>query len=150
MTQMEVIRKSATNVQVVFFWLLDTHQFRLAGRWLYYDLYRMLVLTSGGYLLTGGVSARKLGGFRIVYQMMGLVGDELRRACGLGHLDHRYCPYHYDLRDFVGLTVRAMRVCRRQVGMVDALEIVRERVRLAGEILARAFVRWRPDPDGMG
>ena len=34
--------------------------------------------------------------------------------------------------------------------MVDALAIVRERVRLAGEISARAFVRWRPDPNGMG
>ena len=54
-TQMEVIRKLSRNVQVGFFWSLDTHHFRLAGRWLYYGLYRMLVLTSGGSLLTGGV-----------------------------------------------------------------------------------------------
>jgi hypothetical protein len=70
MTQLEVIRKSLTNMQVVFFWHLDTHQFRLAGRWLYYGLYRMLVLTSGGSLLTGGYPVRKLGGFWIIYQMM--------------------------------------------------------------------------------
>ena len=63
MTQMEVIRKSATNVQVGFFRHLDTHQFRLAGRWLYYGLHWMLVLTSGGFFLTGGALARKLGGF---------------------------------------------------------------------------------------
>ena len=110
----------------------------------------MLVLTSGGSFLTGGVLACKLGGFWIAYQMMGLVGVELHRACGRGHLDHRYCPYHYNLQDFMGLAVRVMRVCRRQVGMVDALAIVWERVRLDGEILARAFVHWRPDPDGMG
>ena len=111
MTQMEVIRKSATNVQVRFFWHLDAHQFRLAGRWLYYGLYRMLVLKSGGFLMTGGVSTRRLGGFRIVYQMMGLIGVELSRACGLGHLDNRSCTYHYDFRDYVGLAVRVMRVC---------------------------------------
>jgi hypothetical protein len=82
--------------------------------------------------------------------MMGLIGDELDRACGVGHLDHHYCPYHFDLQDFVGLAVRVMRVCHRRVGRVDALTIVRERVRMAGESSARAFVSWRPDPDGMG
>ena len=71
----------------------------------------MLVLTSGGFLLTGDVSARRLGGFQIVYQMMGLVGIEVTCACGLGQLDHRSCPYHYNLRDYVGLAVRVMRVC---------------------------------------
>ena len=82
--------------------------------------------------------------------MMGLIVAELRTACNLGRLDHRLCPYHHDLRDFVGLAVRVMRVCHWQVGRVDALAIVRERVRMAGEISARAFVRWRPDPNGMG
>ena len=62
MTQMEVIRKLATNVQVRCFWHLDAHQFRLAGRWLYYGLYWMLFLTSGDFLLTGDVSAHRLGG----------------------------------------------------------------------------------------
>ena len=33
---------------------------------------------------------------------------------------------------------------------MDALAIVRERVRMAGELSARAFVRWCPDPDGVG
>ncbi len=88
MTQMEVIRRSSTNVQVVFFRRLDADRFRLAGRWLYYGLYRILVLTSGGSLLTGALSARQLGGFWIVEQMMGLIGAELRRACDLGCLDH--------------------------------------------------------------
>ena len=86
------------------------HQFRLSGRWLYYGLYRMLVLTLGGSLLTGSVSANLLGGFCIVYQMMGLVCDELHRACGKSHLDHWYCPYHYNLRDFVCLAVCVMSV----------------------------------------
>ena len=43
-----------------------------------------------------------------------------------------------------------MRVCHRRVGPVDALTIVRERVRRAGEISGRAFVRWRPDPKVLG
>ena len=72
LTQMEVLRKSATALQVRFVRHLDADQVRLAGQRLCYGLYRMLVLTSGGFLLTGGVSARRLGGFRIVYQMMGL------------------------------------------------------------------------------
>ena len=110
----------------------------------------MLVLTLGGSLLTGAVPACLLGGFRIVYQMVELVSVELRRACDLGRLDHRACNYHFDLRDFVGLAVRVMRVCHWRVGMVAALTIVRDRVRGAGEISARAFVRWRPDPDGLG
>ena len=101
----------------------------------------MLVLTSGCFLLTGDVSDRRLGGFRIVYQMMGLVGVELTRACGLGHLDHVSCPYHYNLRDYVGLTVRVMWVCRRQVGRVGALATVSERVMMIGALSARAFVR---------
>ena len=110
----------------------------------------MLVLTSGGFLLTGDVLARRLGGFRIVYQMMGLIGAKLTCACGLGKLDHRSCPYHYDLREYVCLAVHVMRVCRRRVGRVDALATVSERVMMVGGLSARAFVRWCPDPDGMG
>ena len=110
----------------------------------------MLGLTSGGFLLTGDVLACRLGGFRIVYQMMGLVGAELTCACGLGHLDQRSFPYHYDLRDYVYLAVRVMRVCRRQVGRVDALATVSERVTLVETLLARAFVRGYRDPDEMG
>jgi hypothetical protein len=110
----------------------------------------MLVLTSGGSLLTGGLSAHMLGGFRIVYQMMRLVSVELQRACEYGRLDSRICPYHYDLRDYVDLDVRVMRVCHRRVGMVDVLVIVRDRVRDAERMSVRAFVRWRPDPDGLG
>jgi len=90
---MEVIRKLAANVQVHFFRHLDAHQLRLASRWLYYGLYWMLVLTSGGFLVTGGVPARRLEGFWIVYQMMGLISSELSRACGLGLLDQRSCPF---------------------------------------------------------
>jgi len=100
--------------------------------------------------MTGGVSTRRLGGFWIVYQMMGLIGVELTRSCGLGHLNNRSCLYHYNLQDYVGLAVRLMRVCWQRVGLVDALATVSERVRIAGEVLARAFVRWVPDPDGMG
>ena len=111
MAQMEVIKRSPTNVHVRFFQHLDALNFSLAGRWLYYGLYRMLVLTSGGLLLTGTTLGRRLGGFRIISQMMELISVELTRACLLGHLDHRCCPYHKDLRDYVGLAVRVMRVC---------------------------------------
>ena len=34
--------------------------------------------------------------------------------------------------------------------MVDALTIVRDRVRDAEQTLVHAFVRWHPDPDGLG
>ena len=147
---MAVIRRSSANVLVAFFRRLDFDQVRLAGRWLYYGLYRMLVLTSGGSLLTGALLARQLFFFQIVEHMMGLIGAELRSACDLGRLDHRLCPYHHDLQDFVGLAVRLMRVCHWQVGPVDALTIVRERVRRAGDISGRAFVRGRADPDVLG
>ena len=149
-TQMAVIGRSGGNVLLDFFRRLDYDQVRLAGRWLNYGLYRMLVLTSSGSLVTGPLSVRQLGGFRIVQQLMGLIGREFRTACKLGHLYHRFCPYHDDLRDFVGLAVRVMRVCHRRVGPVDALTIVRDRVREAGEISGRAFVRVRADPDALG
>ena len=141
MTQLEVIRRSDLDVQISFFRHLDADRFRLAGRWLCYGVYRMLVLTSGGFLRTGAVPARKLGGFRIVYQLMVMIADELDRACLIGHLEHRSCPYHQDLREYVGLAVRVMRVCRRRVGGVDALAIVREAVTMAGASSTRAFVR---------
>jgi hypothetical protein len=85
---MEVVKKSGTDVQVRFFRHLDSQQCRLAGRWLFYGLYRMLVLTSGSVLRTGGTSPNVLGGFWIVYQMMGLIGHELDRFRRVGHLDH--------------------------------------------------------------
>ncbi len=66
LVQMEVVQKSGPDVQVRFFWHLDSQQRRLAGRWLFYGLYRMLVLTSGGVLRTGGFSANKLGGLDCV------------------------------------------------------------------------------------
>ena len=81
---------------------------------------------------------------------MGLVGVELTHACGLGHLDQRSCPYHYNLRDYVGLEVRVMRVCQRRVGRVDALATVSEKVTLVGALSARAFVHGYCDPDEMG
>jgi hypothetical protein len=109
-----------------------------------------LVLTSGGYLRTGAVDARSLGGFRIVYQLMVMIADELDRACLIGHLGHRSCPYHQDLRAYVGLAVRVMRVCRRRVGRLGALASVRRSVTRAGVSSARAFVRFRHDLETMG
>ena len=50
----------------------------------------------------------------------------------------------------MGLAVRVMRVCHWRVSRVDALGIIREMVRMAAESLARAFVHWSLDPDGMG
>jgi hypothetical protein len=145
---MEVVRKLGTDVQVRFFRHLDSQQCRLAGQWLFYGLYRMLVLTLGGVLRTGGVSANKLGGFRIVYQMMGLIGHELDRSRRVGHLDHRWCPFHYDLWGYVSLAARVMRVCCWRVGVADLLTVVRERVLYAGASTSRAFITF--DPDGMG
>ena len=107
----------------------------------------MLVLTSGGVLRTGGVPAQMLGGFRIVYQMMGLIGHDLHRSRRFGHLDHRWTPYHDDLRGYVGLAVRVMQVCRRRVGVVDALTVVRERVLYAGASSSRGLITF--DPNGM-
>jgi hypothetical protein len=75
-TQMAVIGRSGGNVLLDFFRRLDYDQVRLAGRWLNYGLYRMLVLTSSGSLVTGPLSVRQLGGFRIVQQLMGLIGRE--------------------------------------------------------------------------
>jgi hypothetical protein len=148
LTQMEVVRKSGRGVRVRFFQQLDMQHMRLAGRWLYYGLYRMLVLTSGGVLRTGCVrmeSALELGGFRIVYQLMGLIGHELSRASRDGNLGF---TYHYDLRGYVGLAVRVMRVCRRRIGVVDELAVVGGRVRYAAVQVGRAFITF--DPDGMG
>jgi hypothetical protein len=151
MDQMEVIKRSPTNVKKVhFLWHLDVHNLRLAGRWLYYGLYRMLVLTSGCVLLTGNRPVRRLGGFQIISQMMGLINVELTCACSMGHLDHRDCPYHYDLRDYVGLAVRVMRVCCWRLGGVDALTSVGGEVERARSLAARAFVRGFCDAKKMG
>ena len=59
MAQMEVITRLSVNVRVRFFWHLDEQNIWLAGRWLYYGLYRMLVLTSEGVLLTGTIPVRR-------------------------------------------------------------------------------------------
>ena len=62
MAQMEVIKRLPTNLKMRFFLHLDVHNFLLAGRWLYYGLYRMLVLTSECVLLTGNRPVCRLGG----------------------------------------------------------------------------------------
>ena len=110
----------------------------------------MLVLTSGGLLLTGTRPGSCLGAFRIIGRMMDLIRVELNCACGLGHLDHRLCPYHFNLQDYVGLAVRVMRVCQRQLGRVDALTSVSDKVDQAGALSLRAFVRGFRDLDEMG
>ena len=50
----------------------------------------------------------------------------------------------------MGLAVRGMRVCRRQVVRVDDFVTVSERVLLAGGQSACACLLWCPDPNGMG
>ena len=107
------IQRSPINIHVRVFWHLDAHNFRLACQWLYNGFYWMLVITSGGLLLTGTRPVQRLGGFQIVSQMMELISVELTRACGLGCLDCRGCPYHFDLRYYVSLALRAVQVCRR-------------------------------------
>ena len=44
--------------------------------------------------------------------------------------------------------MRVMQVCRRRVGVVDLLKVVRKRVLYAVGILSRAFITF--DPKGMG
>ena len=105
----------------------------------------MLVLTSGGVLLMGNRPVCRLEGFQIFSQMMGLINVELTRACSMGHLDHRDCPYHYNLRDYVGLAVRAMRICCWRLGGVDALPSVGGKVEQAG--LLREFVSEFRNPE---
>jgi hypothetical protein len=95
---MAVIRRSLVNVLVGFFRRLNYDQVRLAGRWLYYGLYRMLVLMSGGSFLTGAMSARRLGGFRIVEQLMWLISTELQSACDFGRLVLSLSPRSAGLR----------------------------------------------------
>ena len=82
--------------------------------------------------------------------MIGLINIEVTHACSIGHLDHRDCPYHYNLQDYAGLVVRVMRVCFRGLGGVDALTSVGGEVERARLLAARAFVRGFCDPDKMG
>jgi uncharacterized Zn-finger protein len=48
----------------------------------------------------------------------------------------------------VELAVRVMRVCRRRIGVADALTGVGERVKSARRSASRAFIAF--DPEGMG
>jgi len=53
--------RSCHRAHVCFFQQTDVHNFRLSGRWMYYCLYRSLVLTSGGVLLTADRPGQRLG-----------------------------------------------------------------------------------------
>ena len=71
----------------------------------------MLVLTSGGLLLTVMNQAKYRGPFQIVRRMMDMYGTELTCASDVGQLDVRFLPYHCDLHEYVGLAVHVMQVC---------------------------------------
>ena len=73
--------------------------------------------------------------------MLDLINVEFTCAWDLGHLDDRFCPYHYDLREYVGLAVRVMRVCQQQLGGSDTLSFVSGAVEGAAALSARVFVR---------
>ena len=103
---------------------MDVDNFRLAGQWLYYGLYQMLVIALGSVLTLPGRGGGKHGLFKIVSRMMDFVSAEFTHARQLGHVDLGNCPYHYDLRDYVGLALRVMRVCRRCLGGAVALTYV--------------------------
>ena len=61
MMQMGVILRSRPMVCIRFFWHMGAHNFRLAGRWLYYGFYWMLVLCSWGLLRTGNSPGHRFG-----------------------------------------------------------------------------------------
>ena len=114
---MEVIFRSRPVVLIRFFRQMGAQNFWWAGRWLYYALYWMLVLTSGGVLLMDCRPSHRLGAFRLVCWMMDLIDVEFTCSGSLGCMDDRGCPYHYDLCSYVGLAVvRVLRVCWRQLG----------------------------------
>jgi hypothetical protein len=116
MAQMEIIFMSGPMVCIRFFWKMGAHNFWFAGQWLYYGLYRMLVLTLGGVLLTARRPGHRLGVFQIVCRMMDLIHVEFTHSGSLSHMDNRCCPYHYDLCRYAGQAVHVLRVCRQQLG----------------------------------
>ena len=61
--QLEIIFQSQPIARVCFFQQMGAHNFRLAGRWLYYGFYQFLVLTLGRVLLTADRSGHRLGAF---------------------------------------------------------------------------------------
>ena len=80
MVQMGIIFWLPPMVRILFFWHIGAHNLRLAGRWLYYGFYWMLVLSSGGLLRTGSTLGHRFGAFRIVSQMMDLIDVEFTCA----------------------------------------------------------------------
>ena len=82
--------------------------------------------------------------------MMDLIGAKFACAWELGNLDNRFCPYHYDLRNYVGLAVRVMRVCWRRLGGAQALTYVGGLVERAAVSSALVFVRGFRDLEEMG
>ena len=66
MAQMEIIFRSQPMARVLFFQQMGVHNSRLAGQWLHYGFYWLLVLTLGGVLLSTGEPARRLGASRHV------------------------------------------------------------------------------------
>ena len=78
---------------------------------MYYGFYWLLVLTSGGVLLTADRPGHRLGAFRTVGWMMDLIDAKFTRAGLLGHIDASFFAYHNDLPNYVGLAVRVMKVC---------------------------------------
>ena len=110
MVQMGAILWSRPMVCTRFFRHMGAHNFRLAGQWLYYGFYWMLVLSLGGLLQMVNTPGHMFGVFRIVSQMMDLINAKFACAWDLGHLDARFCPYHYNLRKYEGLAVRVMRM----------------------------------------
>ena len=65
----------------------------------------------GQVLLLADRPGQRLGESRIICQMLDLINVEFTRARLLGHMYARFCPYHHDLRHYVDLAVRVMRVC---------------------------------------
>ena len=97
MVQVEIIARSSLRARVCFFQKRDVDNCRLSGRWMYYCLFWLLVLTSGRVLLAEDRHRQRLGVSRIICRMLDLVNIEFTRAGLLGHMYARVCLYHHEL-----------------------------------------------------
>ena len=65
---------------------------------MYYCFYWLLVLTLGGVQLMADIPGQRLGVSQIIGRMLDLINVKFTLAGLLGHMDARFCPFHYDLR----------------------------------------------------
>ncbi len=80
MVQVEIIALLIHRARVCFFQQMDVDNCWLSGRWMYYFLFQLLVLTSGGVFLAEDRHHQRLGVSRIICWMLDLVNIEFSCA----------------------------------------------------------------------